>query len=62
MVLRKGEGKMKSRIDGRNYAIMTDEMDKPIRINKKATDASLNKINKALTNLTDALKEVYEEK
>ena len=52
---------MKSRIDGRNYAIMTDEMDKPIRINKKATDASLNKINKALTNLTDALKEVYEE-
>ena len=52
---------MKSRIEGRKYAIMTDEMDKPVRINKKATDISLKKISKALADLTDAFKDVYEE-
>ena len=50
---------MKSKIDGRKYAILAEWMDKPVRINKKETDDELKKLSRALTNLADVLHGIY---
>ena len=50
---------MKSKIDGRKYAILAEWMDKPVRINKKETDDELKKLSRALTNLADVLRAIY---
>ena len=50
---------MKSRIDGRKYAILAEWMDKPVRINKKETGDELKKLSRALTNLADVLHAIY---
>ena len=47
---------MKSKVEGRNYAILEDWMERPVRINKKETDAALKKMNRALTDLIDIQK------
>ena len=51
---------MKSKVEGRNYAIPEDWMDRPVRINKKETDAVLKKMNHALTDLIDVFRDAYE--
>ena len=51
---------MKSKVEGRNYAILDDWMDRPVRINKKETDAALKKMNRALTDLIDVFRDAYE--
>ena len=51
---------MESKVEGRNYAILEDWMDRPVRINKKETDAALKKMNRALTDLIDVFRDAYE--
>ena len=51
---------MKSKVEGRNYAILADWMDKPVRINKKEMDTALKKINRALTDLNEVFESIYQ--
>ena len=51
---------MKSKVEGRNYAILADWMEKPVRINKKEMDSALKKINRALTDLNEVFESIYQ--
>lgn len=52
---------MKSKVEGRNYIILNNDDKYPVKINKKKTDKSIDRLLTSLTTFCNEVKDIYKD-